>query len=496
MINIGNRLECFFDDYLINKSESTAELRLHKPCRIKNILEFNMPWESKRITMVSIFFAECKWRMYYVDEVNKHVCYAESDDAEIWSRPILGMVEFNGSRQNNIIMDKEAFRAFDFVTFDNMSVFFDENPSCPPDEKYKMTAMWLGHASLALLTSADGIHFVKCRLITSEGEFDSQNRMFWSSEHGKYFCYFRGEHSPTHNIDIMDQSYTDTVANKLYDPERFLLREPVDKETMFMRDINVVESLDAKNWSHAKRINTTGRDYQLYNNCIFPYPRAPHIFIGFPLRYTERKAWTKNYDELCGRKNRLDRMTVSARQGLAISDGLFMSSRDGYSFVKYDEAFLPPPPENPEAFVYGDGTMAPALIERASEIRGADNEYMIIARENFRTSHGYSTLVKYSIRLDGFVSLHAGGEKKQIVTKEFIYSGSELFANISTSARGSLYFTIISGGEEYTSVEVFGNSTCKRIRFEDDGAVSKLSGRPVTLKIDVFDADIFSIRFK
>ena len=495
MINIGKKRECFFDDFLLDNENTTAELRLHKPIRRKPILELNMPWESKHITMFTVFFSEGKWRMYYVDEDYKRVCYAESDDAENWTRPELGIVEVDGSSKNNIIMTKEMFAAFDFCAFDNMSVFYDENPKCPDDERYKMTAMWLGHAALALLTSADGIHFDKCRMITDEGEFDSQNRMFWSAEHGKYFCYFRSEHAPAPTIDMMDQSYTDRVANQLYDPERFLMREPVDKETTFMRDINVAESDDAVNWSHSQRINTTGGDFQLYNNCVFPYPRAPHIFVGLPLRYAERKAWTKNYDELCGREDRLNRMTKSARRGLAISDGLFMSSRDGYNFVKYDEAIMPPPPENPEAFVYGDGTMIPALIERPSEIDGADNEYMIIVRENFRTARGYSTLVKYTIRLDGFVSLHAGGEKCVVKTKELVYDGSDLFVNIATSARGSAYFTLCSDGEEYRSYEIFGNRCDKRIRFEDDEAVKKLSGKPVTLKIEMFDCDVYSIRF-
>ena len=135
------------------------------------------------------------------------------------------------------------------------------------------------------------------------------------------------------------------------------------------------------------------------------------------------------------------------------------------------------------------------LIETPSTLPGADNEYMMIVRESFRAVEGFNKLVKYRIRLDGFVSLHAGGEAKRAVTKEFIYDGSDLYANIATSARGEAYFTLRSGDEEYTSVEVFGNSTDKRIRFEDDEAVARLSGKPVTLTVEMFDCDIYSIRF-
>ena len=483
---------------MIDEEKTTAEKRLHKPVRRKVILELDKAWEGKLCTFFTVLFAEGKWRMYYVcNHANdKYVAYAESDDAQSWTRPDLGIVEHEGSTRNNIILNVQMLKEFDFTGFDNMSVFYDENPKCPRDERYKMVAWWQGHASLILLISADGIHFTRARFITDDGEFDSQNRAFWSTAHKKYFCYFRGEHEPDESVSIIDRSYTDKTANALFDPEKFLLREPGDGTFSFMRDVRVMESEDFVNWSKQRRISATGADFQLYNNVIFPYPRAPHIFIGFPLRYVERKAWTKSYDELCGREDRLGRMKSMARLGLAVSDGLFMSSRDGYSFTKYDEAIFPPPPENPEAFVYGDGTASAALIEVASDIPGADNEYMIIIRESFRTARGYNKLVKYTSRLDGFVSLHAGADVTETVTKEFVYNGENLYANIATSARGSAYFTLRCGNEEYTSVEIFGNSTNKRIRFEDDEAVKHLSGKPVTLLIKMLDCDIYSIKFE
>jgi len=497
MIDIGSRRECFFDDFLIDSEKTTAEKRLNKPERKGVLLEFDKPWEGNMVTFPSIFFAEGLWRMYYVSNQGKekYICYAESADAITWERPSLGLIEFGGSRDNNIIFDNEALKAFEFTGFDNMSVFYDESPTCSPDEKYKMVAWWIGHAALVLLTSSDGIHFPNFRFITDDGEFDSQNRAFWSDAHRKYFCYFRGEHEPDASVQLMDKSYTDKTANALFDPMRFLLREPGAGTFTFMRDVRVMESENFKDWSKQRRIAYNGTDCQMYNNCVFSYPRAPHILIAFTLRYVERKSWTKNYEELCGSEDRVSRMKSMARLGLAITDGLFMSSRDGYSFTKFDESFLPPPPENPEAFVYGDGTAAPAVIEVPSDIPGADNEYMIIQREAYRTAKGCSKLVKYAIRLDGFVSLHAGGEERVLTTKPFVYDGTELYANIATSARGSAYFTLSAEGEKYTSLEIFGNSCDKRIRFDNDEAVRRLSGKEVTMTVRMYDCDLYSIRF-
>lgn len=500
MINIGNRRECFFDNYLINEEKTTAEARLHKPVRRKVLLDMNKPWEGEYTTMYSVIEVNGKYKMYYtttIDTAHKYICYAESDNGEDWVRPNLGIIEYEGSKDNNIILDIPTLvERFEFTNFDNLSVFYDTNPNCPEDERYKMTCLWIGHAALIALFSTDGIHFTKSRVVTSKGAFDSQNRAFWSKEHGKYFAYFRGEHTPGEDIPICDKSYTDKVANALYDPLKFLLREPGAGTHTFMRDIRMIESEDFVNWTDPRLIDTSGTDYQLYFNTIFPYPRAPHILIGFPMRYVERKAWTKNYDELCGREKRLERMQTMARWGLAISDGLFMSSRDGFHFEKFDEALLPPPAENPEAFVYGDGTAAPAVLEVPSNVEGGEKEYMLILREAFRAAAGPNKLVKYTIRLDGFVSRHAGGKEEKVVTKEFVYSGEDLYANIATSARGYAYFTLKSGDEAYTSCEIFGNATNKRIRFEDDDAVKKLAGKPVTLEVKMFDSDLYAIKFE
>ena len=499
MLNISNRRECFFDSYLINEEKTTAERRLHKLRRRETIMEMNMPWEGNVCGYHCAFFAEGLWRMYYrcsqSGRAEPYVAYAESRDGISWVRPSLGIVEFEGSRDNNLILDLKMLRELDYKGFDNMYVFYDENPQCKPSEKYKMLSMWVGHGALLLLVSSDGIHFEMSRTVTKDGEFDSQNIALWSPELGKYLCYYRGEHDGDKSTPVCDKSYTDKQAKALLDPEKMLLREPGAGTDAFMRDVRVIESRDFIDWSEQRRIEATGADLQFYTNCIMRYPRAPHLLVALPMRYVERKAWTPTYDELCGREARLRRMSGgSLRSGLAITDGLFMCSRDGYSFTKYDEAILPPPPENPESFVYGDGFALPALIETPSDIPGADNEYTVLVNEGYRSELGPNRLVKYTARLDGFVSRHAGGEEKVIITKPFIYEGGKLFANIATSARGYAYFTLRCEAVEFTSYEVFGNSVDKQIHFEGN-AVESLSGREVILEVRLFDCDLYAIRF-
>ena len=176
-----------------------------------------------------------------------------------------------------------------------------------------------------------------------------------------------------------------------------------------------------------------------------------------------------------------------ARAGLVVTDGLFMCSRNGYDFLRYDEAFLRPPVEHPYSWMYGDCYTAAGLVETPSDIPGADNEYSIYVMENYRAATGYALIVRYSLRLDGFVSRHAGEREECLVTKPFTYEGSALYANLETSAKGYAYFTLTCEGEEYTSYECFGNSADKRIHFPDDAGV--------TLTVRLMDADLYAIRF-
>ena len=59
------------------------------------------------------------------------VCYAESKDGINWVKPHLGIVEYKGTKDNNIIMPH---------SFDNFMVFRDDNPKCSPEKKYKAVA--------------------------------------------------------------------------------------------------------------------------------------------------------------------------------------------------------------------------------------------------------------------------------------------------------------------------------------------------------------------
>ena len=491
MINIGTRRECFFDDFLLDNAKTTAKHLLHHP-EIRNIvLVHDAPWEGDGCDFHNFFYDEeyGKYRLYYLAWHTNvvepkipaelkyiRICYAESDDGIDWVKPNLGICEFDGSYDNNVILDKKVCSAFD-----NFYVFKDSNPACPKEEKYKGIALY--DKALWAFFSEDGIHFAPGRMITDKGAFDSLNTMHWNESAGVYRGFMRGFHLPG---DLEGNDPMDERPLELPDTERN------DR----IRDVRYIESKDFINWSRPKLIDFGDKeDIPLYTNCVSQYPRASHMVVGFPTRYIERRAWTDSFEELCGKELRLERMKTAQRFGLAITDCVFMCSRDGVHFTRYDEAFIRPGPEHATNWVYGSCYPSIGFLFTENPTRpGMDKELSMYCFEN-HWSGAATEWRRYVLRQDGFVSLHAGAKEETVVTKPFVFDGSRLFANMETSARGYIYFEIkAEDGSEIKSCEMFGDSVDKPIGFIGD--LSAFSGKEVVMTVRMLDADIYSIKFE
>lgn len=478
-INISNTRECFFDDTIVNINETTVEFCLHRPVRREAVLVHDSPWEGDACCYHNFFWDDGIYRMYYlgaktfdVDGMfynSVSVCYAESKDGIIWNKPNLNICEFDGSGNNNIILD--ASKIHQGQTIDNFMVFKDTNPDCDADKRYKAILRLDGNngAELHSMFSADGIHFIYGGRLTTDGTFDSLNVAFWDEVSLCYRCYFRGFHTP--NSTDVSSSTEDNI-----------------------RDIRYMESTDFIHWTKPKLVEfADDREISLYTNCVQNYYRAKQILVGFPSRYLFRKDWNGSFSELPGKERRIERIKKEPRYGLVLTDCIFMTSRDGINFKRYNEAFITPGAENGINWVYGDCYPARGFIETKLE---AGAELSMLVPEGQWYEGRPAKLIRYTIRCDGFRSAHAGGCEKILVTKPFMFKGDYLYVNFETSALGYMYFTLVDGeGNRYESEETFGNSIERKIYFAE-GVVNSLSGKIVTLEVRMCDSDLYSIVFR
>lgn len=449
-IDIGTRRELLIDDYLIDKIVG-ARLVLHKPVAREVAIVCDAPWEGNTCCYPTVFRDGDLYRMYYrgshFDENTEKmshqvVCYAESRDGLSWTKPDLGIVEFEGSKQNSIVWDGLGSH--------NFAPFKDTNPDCKPSEQYKAIAS-KGDEGLYAFKSADAVDWslMSDKPVITEGKFDSQNLAFWDPLRGLYVDFHR---------------------------------HFADEEGARVRDIMTCTSSDFLNWTEPEWLKYTGvpREH-LYTNQVTPYHRAPHIYMGFPKRFVPTRS-------------------MADHRHAGVSDGVFMTSRDGVTFRRWGEAFIRPGLQ-PERWVNRNNMTAWGIVETESGVPGTPPELSIYSTESYYRGEA-CRLRRFTIRLDGFTSAQAPLGGGEVLTKLVRFEGTRLYLNMSTSAAGSLRVELqeadgapIEGFNLAESEEIFGDEIERVATWKDGADLSALAGRPVRLRFVLRDADLFAFRF-
>lgn len=437
---IGSRLELFADDYVIDKLEGEASLHLHRPAPQEVVLVTDKPWEGNTSAYYTIFRDGDLYRAYYRgshwDEVAKKathpevVCYAESKDGIHWTKPNLGLFEFDGSKQNNIVWDGIGTHCF--------AAFKDTHPDCTADARYKGIARGrpTGKKGLYVFKSPDGIHWtrIKDEPVITNGYFDSQNLAFWDAHAGTYREYHR--------------TFVDGV-----------------------RAIMTGTSSDYVNWTEPVLLNYGDAPNQhLYTNAVQPYDRAPHILLGFPTRYLPA-------------------------EGQRV-EPTFMASHDGLNFKRWLDPVIPE--DAPED---RDGNRSNYMTWGLVQLPGNEKEYSVYATEAYYTGPD-SRVRRFTYRVDGFVSLRGTGQGGSLVTKPLVFEGDELQLNVATQDGGSVRVELQDTAGK--PLDGFALSNCQPLQGDSikqavvwsGGKLSSLAGKPVRVRFEVNNADIYSFKFE
>ena len=484
-IEIGSRRELFADQALVERMEGKAALQLHHPQQREIALSFDKPWEGNASGYPTVFKDGDLYRMYYRGHryildppplrqaQPEVVCYAESRDGVHWDRPNLGLFDWpitqnnSGNKDNNILWRGGA-------ETHNFAPFLDTNPNCPADQKYKAVGGTTASNGLLTFKSADGVHWspLSNGPVVTQGAFDSHNTVFWDAEHQRYSMYMR-----------------------YFSEDNF----------KGLRSIGFSHSTDFQNWSTP--VGLTYPDsppQQMYTNQILPYYRASHILLGFPTRFVSRPftPHAKQLEPIQARAQfEASLRTSGAYTGAEVTDGVFMSSRDGLAFHRWDEAFLRPGPQAEGRWIYGDNYQSYGLFETKADVPGLPHEISLHFNEGAWRDEMHR-LRRYTIRLDGFVSLSAPLAGGELITKPIKFSGNQLSLNYSTSAAGNLYVEIqdaagqpIPGFTLADADELFGDTTEQVVTWKGHSEVSQLAGQPIRLRFVLKDADLFSFHF-
>jgi hypothetical protein len=458
VIDVGSRRELFVDQLLIQKM-TNAELRLHRPIDRGPVLKFDEPWEGPFSAYVTVIHNAGRYQLYYrgLTKVSgtEATCYAESNDGITWTKPPLDLFTVPGSKAPNIILSGVGE-----VTH-NFSPFLDTSPHSKPEHRFKAIG-GSQRTGLFAYTSADGIHWrklsdepvLKAEQTRHKSVFDSQNVAFWSQSESKYLLYYR-----------------------VYQDRK--------------RRIARVESDDFLNWHNPTLMEYRVGDApapveELYTSQTHPYFRAPHIYISTAARFM------------------LGRRVLTTQQAKAIavdpkyfhdtSDAIFMTSRGGNV---YQRTFM-------EAFIIA-GIGAENWVSRTNYpalniVQTSPIEMSLYVNQNYGqpTAH----LRRYTLRLDGFASLHTGYDRGEILTKPLRFEGSQLLLNFATSAAGGIRVEIqdtsgtpLPGFSLADCTELIGNEINRPVSWRG-GNLPDLAKQSVRLRFEMKDAELYALQFQ
>jgi len=456
IVRIGERRELFVDEFLIAEMRGTR-LALSKPERREVVFTADAPWEDNVAFALSVFEDGGCVRLYYRaavpdlgNEAAPITALAESTDGgRTFHRPDLGLVEFAGSKRNNILSIGDAPQV--------PPAFLDTNPRCESQQRYKgLSSKW---RALHAMCSAEGLRWrpMLPQPIQMEGTFDTVNTAFWDSLSGCYRCFTR--------------YFEERAAG------RSEAGEPGEKR-MAVRAIQSSTSGDFVNWTTPVPNQYSDEEEltQLYTNSTLPCPSAEHIYVAFPNRFVEQRAANPDHPHP------------------GVNDALFMASRDGVHWTRYLEAWVRP------------GLDHRNWTERNNYpiwgiVKTSAFEWSMYISEHYRQPDAPCCLRRLSIRPHGFVSAHADYDGGELVTKPFTFGGREVRVNYSTSAAGSVRVEIQDeagkpvAGRRLTEMQpLFGDELDRCVTWKSSSDLSKLAGRPVRLRIALKDADVFAFR--
>ena len=510
VLDVADHRQVFIDGRFLAEAYS-LELHVHQPIKTGEMnIKPEHPWEVGGVGPYSNVVKEGDtYHMWYhvmtsvqwhIDKDAGAVCYARSTDGIHWEKPSLGVVEFKGSKENNIVLGHGAGGVR--IGQDGGMVFID--PTAPADQKYRMLIRHkeTGKGACHIFSSPDGVRWrlTHPNAVTFDKQershhLDSQNVMFYDDRIEKYVFYGRK--------NLRQRS----------SQGRAVARSESDRIDGFP----VAQAMPVAIWSDPFDLSHGERavvDY--YMSAAIKYPWADDAYYVFPTAYYHY----------------IDGKLQGFPAGVPINAGplhsQFAASRDGMLWQRYGRrpfVRLGMKGEFDWASTRVIQGIVPSVDDRHMYMyyRGSDwlhgwdrNEEnkRLLTEAGLDADQNIAVLSRVVLRKDGLVSVRAPYSGGEFTTPVLIFEGKELVLNIDTSATGIARVGIvkadtgtIAGYDEngadlpaYTAEDCdlihTTNEINRVVTWSGKSDVSALAGKPVRLRFYLRDCDLYAFQFR
>jgi len=468
-LDVGDRKQLFIDGRFIEDSKNVT-LTMNPPRKVGPVILPDRPWESCSIGFcVSVVEHDGLFQMWYRAEsqdAGAFVCYATSEDGLHWTKPNLGLIEFQGSKENNIVL----------ADVGETVVFLD--PSAPDAQRFKALAVrfWPDpeKGGLYVHCSPDGLHW----RVSDERVLplvpDTANQAAYDTRLGKYVAYIR-VWNPMRKVGRVEMD--DILQPWPYTP----LAQPYyiwgeDKVPVTSREVPTVFGYDDQDPVPSDHYNAAAVEYPWAADAYFLFPSAYFHFPDPPMG----KRWNDGLLDI--------QMAVS---------------RDGIAWQRLDR--------RPYVPLGLEGEKDSKQLYMAVGMLRAGNE-VFQYYGGYETTHGaprptpdegpIGSICGLVQRLDGFVSADAAFTGGQLLTPPLVWAGDHLELNVDTSALGEARVGLLDAeGEPLPGYEVHrcdplrGNFIAQTVTWQGQSDLTPLAGRPVRLHFVLRSAKLYAFQF-
>jgi len=418
-----------FLDAMVVEQQQGLERAFHAARKYEGnpVIRRDRPWEGRNAYSGPYLYGTIMWdegrlRMWYhVYDGGYRNCYAESQDGINWTKPSLGLLDFQGSKDNNLILtvaDEPGENP------PPEGVKKCHNPSVikrpwvsDPNKRYALFCYDIQHHWTRVAFSPDGLRWVLTRETREKG------------------LYSGGD-----------------VNNFFYDPYKRRYVATLKAGTRRGRAADVAVSADGLKWSklvQAERAPVFGADdldpdaTQVYGMPAFPYQG---LYIGLPWIYNSR--WFKygGYTD--------KRMYEVEQDSPCTMDVQFAWSWDLVNWTR--------PPAREQFIPRGaEGEFDSHMIYTArAPVQVDDQLYFYYG--GWTGAHNDSKTVANIglaiLRVDGFCSMRAGAREGWLITRREELERPRVRINAKTGPGGAVVAEILD--REDNVLEGFGRDDC------------------------------------
>lgn len=479
VVDLKGHKHLFIDDILIDSAGAGLFLRAHPPCpSTYEVCDFkrDLPhekWDGSHrkqddgvvIWNDGVFMDyDGKVRYYYTDErethgyKDSHWNLAFSADGLKFTRPNLGLVEHQGSKDNNIVFNGRQG-----------SVTLDANPGADPWARFKFTG-WEYNSGTVVMSSPDGIHWTRNEVQQLPFDTGGTVEHFWDDQTGTYKCYLRGESwwgTPQNDGTGREALLAET--SEFFKPWPF---QPIPRPSF--RDLRwrwlATPSKELPRPFITEYWPESGVDIHPYRTVSHKYSGAPDVYLSFFWGYEADPADNRNV-------------------GLK-------TSRDGLNWTNWKLPWYIPANQTFNGVPMKESLSINGLLHREGELW----QYAALKNAVHNRTSDDDRLIRMRQRVDGFVSLSADDAAAEAVTREIRFSGRRLSLNARVRQGGGIRVAILNAdGSERDgfgledSDPIQGDYLQKAVTWKGRAHID--SSSTARLKIRLRNADLYALQF-